>query len=75
MWAQLFTPTYDDRTLEEIAALDAYGKVPLQELNDKVASLKKQLEGTLKQGIREKVSAELKVLKKMQKLRSKGVEL
>mmetsp|Transcript_32345 Transcript_32345/g.58736 ORF Transcript_32345/g.58736 Transcript_32345/m.58736 type:complete len:245 (+) Transcript_32345:58-792(+) len=60
---------------EEIEALDAWGKVPVEELKDKVESLKAQLKGTLKSGIRETVSAQLKVLKKIQKARSKGVEL
>jgi len=60
---------------EELSILEQWAKSSQTELEAKVAQLTKQSQGTLKAGIREKVTAELKMLKQILKARKKGAEL
>merc|ERR1712178_570677 len=60
---------------DELAVLEKWGKKSLSEVEAEIKSIKKQTEGTLKAGQREKIIAPLSGLKAIKKLKSKGVEL
>merc|ERR1712151_1185825 len=60
---------------DEVEALEAWGKKPLEELSAEVAKLKQKSGSTLKADERKKVDPLLKVLKQIEKARKKGVEL
>jgi len=59
----------------ELEMLEKWAKASLAEVEAEVAKLKKMTEGTLKAGLREKMTEELKFLKMIKKEKKKGVEL
>jgi len=60
---------------DEVTVLDKWVKSPVADLEAQVAKLTKETEGTLKAALREKVTFELKLLKRILKARKKGDEL
>ncbi|CAK0872108.1 unnamed protein product [Prorocentrum cordatum] len=67
--------TKENCEADEVEALEAWGKKPLEELSAEVARLKKKSGGALKAEERKQVDPLLKILKQIEKAKKKGMEL